>query len=256
MIELKNVSFAYNDKVILDNINLAFNKNERIVLLGINGSGKSTLMKILCGLLFPKRGEFYFKGNLVDKNYFKNPENQYLFRGSVVMLFQSPDVMLFNPTVYDEVAFGLRQRRMGENEVKERTLYWIEKFGLKRYIDEPPFELSGGEKQRLAIASILAIEPEVVLLDEPMANLDPGSQGEVIDLLYELNITTVISTHNLSMAPELGERVVILSESHKIIYDGDMEGLLTNEEILIEANLVHRHRHKHKEIDHTHYHKH
>jgi cobalt/nickel transport system ATP-binding protein len=256
MVELKNIIFSYNEKIILDDVNLCFSKNERIVLLGINGCGKSTLLKIIGGLLFAKRGEYFYKGKLINKDYFKSPQNQKEFRSSVVMLFQSPDVMLFNPTVFDEIAFGLRQKDMKESEIKERVEYWMAKFELTKYKDNPPFELSGGEKQKLSLASILAIEPELLLLDEPMANLDPKSQGEIIDLLYELNITSIISTHNLSIAPELGERTVILSENHRIIYDGEIDKLINNEEILIEANLVHRHRHKHKEVDHSHYHKH
>lgn len=256
MVEIKNLSFGYNGKTVLKDINLKISERERVVLLGVNGCGKSTLLKIMNGLIFAKSGEFYFRGSLINKDYFRNPENQRNFRSNVVMLFQSPDVMLFNPTVYDEIAFGLRQLKKDEKEIEERVEELLNVFGLLRYRECPPFELSGGEKQKLALASILAIEPNLVLLDEPMANLDPKSQGEVIDLLYELDITTVISTHNLSMAPELGERTILMSENHEILYDGDINSLLDNEDLLIKANLVHRHRHKHKEIDHTHYHKH
>ncbi len=256
MVEIKNLSFGYNGKTILRNINLKISERERVVLLGVNGCGKSTLLKIMNGLIFAESGEFFFRGLLINSDYFKNPENRRSFRSSVVMLFQSPDVMLFNPTVYDEVAFGMRQMKKDEKEIKERVEELLNTFGLTKYRESPPFELSGGEKQKLALAAILAIRPNLVLLDEPMANLDPKSQGEVIDLLYELDITTVISTHNLSMAPELGERTILLSESHEILYDGEINSLLNNEELLIKANLVHRHRHRHKEIDHTHYHKH
>jgi cobalt/nickel transport system ATP-binding protein len=256
MVELKGLSFSYNEKLALKNINLSVSKGERVVLLGVNGCGKSTLLKILNGLIFPQEGDYFFKGKPIDRSFFRNRENQREFRKSVVLLFQSPDVMLFNPTVYDEVAFGLRQIGQSEEEIKERVYRLLESFGIAKYRETPPLELSGGEKQKVALASILSIEPELLLLDEPMANLDPRSQGEIIDMLYELNITTIISTHNLSMAPELGERAIVLSERHEIIFDGDINTLLNNEEILIEANLVHRHRHRHKEIDHIHYHKH
>jgi len=256
MIELINISYSYNDKIVLKDMNLKIDKGERVVLLGSNGCGKTTLFKIIDGLLFPKEGKYFFNNLLIDKKFFKNDENTKIFRSSVVMLFQSPDVMLFNPTCYDEIAFGLRQLGLKEEEIKEKVADWLDLMGIKKYENIPPFELSGGEKQKLALASILAIEPSFVLLDEPMANLDPKSQGEVIDLLYSLPITTFISTHNLSMASELGERAVILSEEHNIIYDGDIGEALKNEEILIKANLIHSHKHKHKKILHSHYHKH
>lgn len=256
MIELINISFSYNPKIVLKDINLKINKGERAVLLGSNGCGKTTLFKIIDGLLFPKEGKYFFNNLLIDKNFFNKNENTKIFRSSVVMLFQSPDVMLFNPTCFDEIGFGLRQLGKKEEEVKEKVSYWLDVLGIKKYEKIPPFELSGGEKQKLAIASILAIEPSLVLLDEPMANLDPKSQGEVLELLYDLPITTFISTHNLSMAQELGERAVVLSEEHQIIYDGDINEVLKNEEILIKANLIHSHKHKHKKVSHSHYHKH
>ncbi|MCX7944415.1 MAG: energy-coupling factor ABC transporter ATP-binding protein [Deltaproteobacteria bacterium] len=256
MIELKNVCYSYDDKVVLEDISLRIEEKERVVLLGVNGCGKTTLLKVLNGLIFPQKGEFYFEGIKIDRAFFKNEWNRRTFRNTSVMLFQSPDVMLFNPTVFDEIAFGLRQIKKDESKIKKKVEDIMGIFGLSKYRDSPPFELSGGEKQKLALASILAVEPKVLLLDEPMANLDPKSQGEIIDILYELNITTIISTHNLSMAPELGERTILLSGDHRIIYDGDTIELLNNEELLIRANLVHQHKHRHKAFYHSHYHKH
>ncbi|MCX7957590.1 MAG: energy-coupling factor ABC transporter ATP-binding protein [Deltaproteobacteria bacterium] len=256
MIELKNVCYSYNGKTVLENISFRISRNERLVLLGVNGCGKTTLLKILNGLMFPQNGEYLFEGGEVSKAFLRDEDRRKRFRKSSVMLFQSPEVMLFNPTVYDEVAFGLRQILRDETEIRKKAEKTLGIFGLLRYRDSPPFELSGGEKQKLALASILAIEPQVLLLDEPMTNLDPKSQGEIIDLLYELEITTVISTHNLSMAPELGLRTILLSENHNILYDGNINGLLSDEDLLIRANLVHRHRHRHNGVDHTHYHRH
>lgn len=256
MIELKDISFSYNGKLILSNISFKVEKGERVVLLGCNGSGKTTLLKILNGLLFPEKGEYFFKGEKVQKESFKNKKFLKNFRKSNVMLFQSPDVMIFNPTCYDEIAFGLRQLNFDEKEIKEIVLKWARIFEIERYLSVSPFELSGGEKQKLILACLLALEPELLLLDEPMANLDPKSQGFIIDLLWELPITTIISTHNLSQAPELGSRTILLSESHEILFDGEIEKILNLEELLIEANLIHKHKHKHVDLLHTHYHKH
>ncbi|MEJ5166458.1 MAG: ABC transporter ATP-binding protein [Thermoanaerobaculia bacterium] len=256
MIEVSGITFSYNEKEVLKEISFKIEERERVVLLGCNGSGKSTILKILNGLIFPEKGKYFFKGQSIEKGSFKNAEFSKNFRKSNVMLFQSPDVMIFNPTCYDEIAFGLRQLDLPEKETREIVLRWAKLLEIEKYLNIPPFELSGGEKQKLILACLLALQPEVLLLDEPMANLDPKSQGYIIDLLWDLPVTSIISTHNLSLAPELGERAILLSEDHKIIYDGAIEELLSKEELLIEANLIHKHKHKHRQLAHSHYHKH
>jgi cobalt/nickel transport system ATP-binding protein len=243
MIELKNVWFSYDGEFVLKDINLKVEKGERIVVLGINGSGKSTLLKLLNALLFPTKGTYLYKGKNIEKNAFKDKNFIKAFRKEVVLLFQNPDAMLFNPTVYDEIAFGLRQLGFEEKVVKERVLYWAEIFGLTQYLNKPPFILSGGQKQKLCLACLLVLEPEVLLLDEPTANLDPRSTGWLIDFLNGLKgITTITSTHNLSLAPELGNRLIVLREGGSIIYDGEAEAFLKDQEKLIKAGLVHKHK--------------
>jgi cobalt/nickel transport system ATP-binding protein len=243
MIELRNVWFSYDGEFVLKDINLKVEKGERIVVLGINGSGKSTLLKLLNALLFPTKGTYLYKGKNIEKNAFKDKNFIKAFRREVVLLFQNPDAMLFNPTVYDEIAFGLRQLGFEEKVVKERVLYWAEIFGLTQYLNKPPFILSGGQKQKLCLACLLVLEPEVLLLDEPTANLDPKSTGWLIDFLNELKgITTITSTHNLSLAPELGNRLIVLREGGSIIYDGEAEAFLKDQEKLIKAGLVHKHK--------------
>jgi cobalt/nickel transport system ATP-binding protein len=243
MIELRNVWFSYDGEFVLKDINLKVEKGERIVVLGINGSGKSTLLKLLNALLFPTKGTYLYKGKNIEKNAFKDKNFIKAFRKEVVLLFQNPDAMLFNPTVYDEIAFGLRQLGFWEKVVKDRVLYWAEIFGLTQYLNKPPFILSGGQKQKLCLACLLVLEPEVLLLDEPTANLDPKSTGWLIDFLNELKgITTITSTHNLSLAPELGNRLIVLREGGSIIYDGEAEAFLKDQEKLIKAGLVHKHK--------------
>ncbi len=254
IIEIKNISFEYENEIILKNISFDVKNKEKLVLLGINGSGKSTLLKIIDGLLFPKNGEYFYKNEKITSKKLKNRDFIKKFRKEVVLLFQNPDSMIFNPTVYDEIAFGLRQLDIGN--VDEKVKYWAEKLGIYKYLDTPPFNLSGGEKQKVCLASLLVLEPEVLLLDEPTASLDPRSTGWLIDFLYELDITTIITTHNLSLSLELGDRGLVLSENHELIYDGNLEEFIKDKDKLIEANLIHIHRHRHKEIEHKHYHIH
>ena len=254
MIKVKNLFFKYKDKEILKDISFSIKKGEKVVLLGINGSGKSTLLKILNGLIFPKKGKYFYKNTEINPKQLKDKNFAKQFRKEVVLLFQNPDSMLFNPTVYDEIAFGLRQ--LGMNNIDERVKYWADKLGIYKYLDRPPFELSGGEKQKVCLASLLALEPELLLLDEPTANLDPRSIGWLVDFLYELDITVITTTHNLSLSLELGERGLVLSENHQLIYDGKLEEFVKDIEKLKEANLIHTHKHKHGKVIHTHYHLH
>lgn len=254
MIKLENVFSNYGNVKILDNISLEIKENEKIVILGSNGSGKSTLLKILNGLIYPQKGKYIFNNNEINKKYISNKTNNKNFRKKVVLLFQNPDMMIFNPTVYDEIAFGLKQ--LGMDDIENKVKYWADKLRISNYLDSPPFKLSGGEKQKVCLASILALEPEVLLLDEPTANLDPRTTGWFVDFFHELNLTTLIATNNISLALELGERGLVLSENHQLIYDGNLEQLLDDKESLLKANLIHKHKHRHKGLEHKHYHIH
>lgn len=242
MILVKDLSFSYNDKDVLKDLNFSINEKERVLLLGINGSGKSTLLKILNGLIFPNKGKYLYKDEEITEKSLKSKDFQRKFRKEVVLLFQNPDIMLFNPTCYDEIAFGLKQLNL--NGIDEKVKFWAEKVGISKYLKEAPFNLSGGEKQKLCLASLLVLEPEFLLLDEPTANLDPKSTGWFIDFLNELQITALIAIHNLNLATEMGKRAIVLSEEHKIIYDGNLKEFLKNKEKLKEANMLHVHKDK------------
>ncbi|WP_457624131.1 energy-coupling factor ABC transporter ATP-binding protein [Persephonella sp.] len=254
MIELKDVSFSYQGRKAVENITFSIQKGEKVVILGINGSGKSTILKIINALLFPQEGTYRYRGEIITPKKMKDREFVRKFRKEVVLLFQNPDTMIFNPTVFDEIAFGLRQ--LGEKDIKEKVHYWADKLGIFHLLDRSPFELSGGEKQKVCLAALLSLEPEVLLLDEPTANLDPRSTGWLIDFLYQLDITVVTTTHNLGIALELGERGLVLSENHRLIYDGNLSEFLKDREKLLEANLIHIHRHRHDDMEHRHYHIH
>ena len=255
MIDVEHVRHAYETGgPVLEDVSFSIGAGEKVVLLGTNGCGKTTLLKILDGLLIPREGVYRYKGDSVDAGALRDKSFCRSFRKAVVLLFQNPDAMIFNPTVRDEIAFGLRQ--IGRADVDGPVRRWADEFGLARHLDRPPFELSRGEKQKLCLAALLAIEPEVLLLDEPAANLDPRTTGWLVDYLQGIDAATLVTTHNLSLAAELGERTIVLSEDHRLIYDGPIGPLLGDTEKLIEANLVHVHKHKHEGVEHKHYHTH
>jgi cobalt/nickel transport system ATP-binding protein len=174
----------------------------------------------------------------------------------VALLFQNVDAMLFNPTVADEIAFGPRQ--LGLDDVAGRVARWARSFDVERFLDRPPFELSGGEKKRVALAALLAAEPRVLLLDEATSSLDPASAAGLVDLLGDLRGVTVISsTHNLSVAEELGARAVLLAPDRAgVRFDGPTADLLANEPLLVDVGLAHRHAHRHGATAHAHFHVH
>jgi cobalt/nickel transport system ATP-binding protein len=239
---------------VLDEVSFAIEPGEKVVLLGANGTGKSTLLRVLNGLVAPTTGEYRYRGQPVTPATLKGRELGRRFRREVVLLFQHTDTMLFNPTVYEEIAFGPRQ--LGLSDVDQRVRRWATAFGLTDHLERAPLALSGGEKQKVCLAALLALEPEVLLLDEPTAHLDPRSVGWLVDFLLDLQVTLVVATHNLSLAPELGERALVLGEDHRLLYDGDLAGLLADRERLIRANLVHTHRHRHGALQHRHFHSH
>lgn len=254
MIELSGISHRYDGIPALVDIQFTIAPGEKLVLLGANGTGKSTLLKILDGLIRPDGGIYLYKGEAIDPKRLKDPTLNRRFRAEVALLFQNPDAMLFNPTVYDEIAFGPRQ--LGLPDVDARVRHWAGVMGLTAYLERLPYSLSGGEKQKLALAALLAVDPQLLLLDEPAAALDPRSTGWLIDFLAGLPCTLLTTTHNLSLAPELGSRVLVLGEDHRLIHDGPIEPFLDDQEKLIAANLVHSHRHRHGELEHRHYHTH
>ncbi len=255
MIRLEAVTHAFEDgRPVLRNIGFQVDRGEKVVLLGSNGSGKTTLLKILNGLIHPDSGSYRFRGKLVDRASLRDAAFHRAFRKEVAFLFQNPDSMLFNPTVLSEIAFGPRQ--LGLADPEERARRWAETLGISALLDRPPFRLSTGEKQKVCLAALLILEPEVLLLDEPTGSLDPRATGWLVDFLQDLSVTTIVTTHNLSLGSELGTRTLVLSESHELIYDGPIDGLLRDEKKLIDANLVHIHRHEHDGMEHRHFHAH
>ncbi|MDD2829796.1 MAG: ABC transporter ATP-binding protein [Sulfuricurvum sp.] len=235
MFDIRNVTLKREANTVFENLNLHIGAGEKVVLLGVNGSGKSTLLKLLNGLEFPDSGELLFEGNPLSKSALKQKQTNEYFRRNVGLVFQNIDAMLFNPSVYDEIAFGARQLEF--DDVDARVRNYAELFGLTPYLKNVPFKLSGGQKQKIALACVMSLSPKVLLLDEPTSALDPASTAKFLDIIAALPITTITATHNLAIAPRLGERVVILDEKGKILYDGTSENAYEID-LLTRAGLI------------------
>jgi cobalt/nickel transport system ATP-binding protein len=255
LLQLVGVHATYPDgRCALEQIDLQVQAGERIVLLGTNGSGKSTLLKLLDALVEPSRGDYRYAGQEVPPPARRSRSWNQAFRRSVVLMFQQPEAMLFNASVAEEIGYGLRHLSADERDA--RVHEWAVRMRLETRLALSPSELSGGEKQRLCLASLLAVEPRVLLLDEPTANLDPRTAGWLLDWLAERDITSIIATHQLALAAELGTRLLILSEDHRLVYDGPVDAGLADLDLLLAHGLAHVHRHRHADGVHRHPHRH
>ena len=256
LFELRDVGYTYAGRqVALDGIDLTIRPGERVVLLGANGSGKSTLLKLLDGVVGPTRGSIRALGR--DIAAVAAGEDGFRFHREVGLVFQDPDIQLFSATVLDDVAFGPLQLGLTKDEVRERCDEALHEMGIAHLADRAPFELSGGEKKRAAIASVLSLRPDVVLLDEPTASLDPRTKWVLVDLIGRLAAagrTLVVATHELDIVPLIADRVVVLSEEGRVVVDGLPSAILADRELLIRANLIHEHLHEHGAVAHFHPH--
>lgn len=254
---LEKVTYRYLNRYdAVRDLDLVVYPGERVAVLGANGSGKSTLLKLLDGLYKPNRGQMQILGHAVE-NVLNDLEDAYTFHRQVGLVFQDPDVQLFSPTVWDEVTFGPLQLGLTKDQVRERALEALTLMDIERLKERAPFELSGGEKKRVAIASVLSLRPEVLLLDEPTASLDPRSKWTLVNLIERLGRTgkTIITaTHELDIVPLIAGRVIVLGEDRHIIGDGMPEEVLADRELLVAANLIHEHLHEHGEVAHSHLH--
>jgi len=254
--ELTDVTYSYPESTALDGLSLSISPGERIVVLGANGSGKSTLLRILAGLCFPERGSVVFQNQALTAESLALETFAQDFRQRVGVVFQNPDVQLFSATVFDEVAFGPMQMDWSKGEIIERVntvLNDMEIFHLK---DRAPHRLSGGEKKRVALASVLVLNPEVLLMDEPTAALDPKSQGHMIDFLFDCigKKTVVTTTHSLDIVEEIADRCIVL-ESGRLAATGSPADMLQDHALLERTHLVYKHKHRHKSgVVHSHPH--
>jgi len=258
LFECRDVHFEYERVSALRGLSLEIRAGESVALLGANGSGKSTLLRLLDGLGFASRGDVVFDGTALTPELFKSDDFALPFRRRVALVFQNPDVQLFNPTVFDEVAFGPAQLQWPKNQIIERVNGALQLMAIEHLRDRPPYRLSGGEKKRVALASVIVLDPEVILLDEPTSTLDPRSQSQLIDLLQKwksASKTIITATHQLEIIDELADRAFVLQEG-RVAASGPTREVLDNFDLLLRTNLVHAHRHSHGSMTHSHPHRH
>ena len=239
--ELQDVVYRYDSAVTaLDGISLNLPARACVALLGANGSGKSTLLRVLDGLYFPQAGSIKAFGEPLTEERLQDDAFAFAFRRRVGLVFQNPDVQLFSATVFDELAFGPLQLRWPKEQIRERVAEVLEMFAIAHLKDRPPHRLSGGEKKRVALASTLVLDPEVVLLDEPTAGLDPRSRGQMLDVMDGWRggpKTVVIATHDLEMAAQIASHCTVL-QFGKVAAAGTPTAILSDEELLRKTCLI------------------
>jgi cobalt/nickel transport system ATP-binding protein len=256
LFEIDGLTYKYEGVTAIDDLSLRIPEGSRVALLGANGSGKSTLLRLLGGLIFGQSGMVRYRGEDVSEEHIGDEAFAFPFRRTVGMVFQNPDIQLFNPTVFDEVAFGPLQMRWPKNQIRDAVADILNQLRIGHLKDRVPHRLSGGEKKRVALASVLVLDPEVLLLDEPTAALDPRSQSEVIDLLVEWGGGTksvITATHDLGDLEDIADHCFVL-DGGKLVAEGAPAEILGNQELLERTNLVHAHRHRHGAV-HAHIHK-
>ncbi|MFH1189192.1 MAG: ABC transporter ATP-binding protein [Candidatus Omnitrophota bacterium] len=260
VLELRGVHFSYAGKYpALCGIDLAVDRGEKRAIIGANGSGKSTLLQMLDGLIFPDRGAVAAFGREVSGRTFSDEAFSRGFRKRVGFLFQNPDVQLFCPSVKEDILFGPLQLKEDKAETKKRFDRIVSDLGIEGLLDRSPHQLSVGEKRKVAIASTLIIDPEVLLLDEPTAGLDPLTTRHIIDILNKENAsgkTIVTSTHDLHIVEEIADSVSVFSRDKTIVKSGHSHEILGDIALLQAHNLVHIHAHRHDGVTHVHPHDH
>ena len=236
ILETRNVSYSYADGTqALNGVSISLEEGKKIALVGPNGAGKSTLMLMFNGILRPSAGEIVFHGRTLQYDSTSLRE----IRRKVGMVFQNPDDQIFAPTVYQDVAFGPINLGFAPEKVERYVSYALSYVGLCGYEQRPPHHLSGGEKKRVAIAGILAMEPEVIILDEPTSNLDPASSEEIMEMLDELNLggkTMIISTHDVDLAYRWADELLLM-ENGQLLHQGEPSSIFTNQELVTRARM-------------------
>lgn len=220
---ISDLTFAYpKQSEIIRGLNVEIRSGERVGLIGPNGSGKTTLFLLICGILTPVKGEIALFGKSVETG---------AFRPEIGLVFQNPDDQLFTTSVYDDVGFGPQNMNLGTEEVENRVREALRLTGVEDLIERVPQQLSGGQKCMVAIASVLAMQPQFILYDEPSANLDLRARRRLIQFLHDSQETFMVSTHDLELILEVCDRVLLLDEG-RIIADGNPHQIMGNKELM------------------------
>ncbi len=256
--EVKDVHFSYLGKFpALCGVDMTIRSGEKIAIIGANGTGKSTLLQLLDGLIFPDCGHVTAFGERLLEHSQGDEKAAHRFRKRVGLVFQNADIQLFCPSVREDIAFGPLQFGVAEQEVKRRTLEVAQVLDIQHLLDRVPHQLSIGEKRRVAIASVLAIDPDVYLFDEPTAGLDPLTVRHIIDFIVNANQqgkTIITATHDLHIIGEIADTVYVFGRNKSIVRGGSSESVLNDNALLEANNLIHMHRHHHDDKEHVHQH--
>lgn len=242
ILEVKNLTHTYDGNTpfvhdAVKNINFSIDKGEIIGIIGHTGSGKSTLVQHLNGLLKPSSGEIL----LDDENIWNNPKQIRSIRSRVGLVFQYPEYQLFEDTVYKDISFGPKNMGLSDDEIKKRVLEICELVGIKNeYLDKSPFDLSGGEKRRVAIAGVMAMQPEIIIFDEPIAGLDPRGRSDVIKMIADYrnkyNATVLIISHNMEDMAILADKLIVMNKGEVALFD-TTENVFRKHELLKSIGL-------------------
>jgi cobalt/nickel transport system ATP-binding protein len=242
LLAVEGASYSYLERFpALDGVSMAVHRGEKVALLGANGCGKSTLLKILAGLLFPEQGRYTAFAAEITEDRLEDAQFARGFRSRIGFVFQNSDAQVFSPTVREEVAFGPLNMGLERDAVSERVDDSLAMLDIVDLAERAPYQLSGGQKKRVAIASVLVMNPEVLLFDEPTATLDVRTQEWLIDLIVELNSagrTIVLATHDLHTLDRLADRCIVFSEAHRVAADGPTARVLADHELLASVNLI------------------
>jgi cobalt/nickel transport system ATP-binding protein len=241
----RDLHYSYLDRFpALAGVSFDIRPGERIALLGANGSGKSTLLKILDGLIHPSGGALEAFGSPLTEQALADEQFNRDFRSRVGIVFQNPDTQVFSATVREEVAFGCLQLGLSAEQTEHRLTDALAMLEISDLTDRAPFQLSGGQKKKVALASVLVMNPDVILFDEPTAALDPRTQHWLIDLIAQLGDagkTIIVATHDLHTLADLTDRALVFAENHTLLTDAPTRTVLADRVSLLQANLIHDH---------------
>lgn len=239
IIRLRDVSYAYQDGTpALDGVSMDIRRGERVAILGPNGAGKSTLLHIMAGLIAATSGSVEVDGRNIDRKAVESAHDLTWLRRKLGIVFQDSDVALFSSTVWNDVSFGPLHMGMAKEEVLRRSRDALESLGIAHLRDRAPYRLSGGEKRKVSLACVLSIDPDIILFDEPVSDLDPKSRRNVIRILRRLSSegkTVIVATHDVNAVPDIADRIVVLRG--KVLASGTVREILSNEELLGEAEI-------------------
>jgi len=260
LFELTQVHYAYLGKIpALRGVDLAVQAGAKIAVVGANGSGKSTLLTMLDALIFPDSGGIKAFGKTITEEALNDPDFSQFFRSNVAFLFQNPDIQLFCPTVKEDIIFGPLQLGVSHAEINKRLDKVVTELKITHLLERAPHQLSIGEKRKVALAGVIAIDPQVLLLDEPTAGLDPKTTRDIVDMLLAQNQagkTIITATHDMHIVEEIADIAYVFGADKKIVRSGAPDEILSDQQFLKEHNLAHIHRHRHQGEPHVHAHSH